>query len=334
MNRLYYLGKPDDGFGWGVANTNLVRELSRLCEVVVSTEPGKSYDGPVFVPVADAALNPLVRIAQAPRVLGYCFTEWPLTADAARNARQYDVLFAGSTWNAEKLRTAGIAQVETLIQGVDFERFKPLPPSDRESFVVFSGGKYEFRKGQDYVLAAMRQFMRQHDDAVLLAAWHNPWPQAIASMAQSRLIDPAKPFEGLPMDRVFPLQPMPNAEMPEVYAVAHVGLFPNRCEAGTNLVMCEFMACSRPVIATYAHGHRDVLDGEGPLRLTRGVHDAAGWFNADVGEIVAALEHAYGQRDELVRRGAQCRKLVEKLSWADCARKIVMAAFPRDAVAA
>lgn len=364
--KLYYLGQPSDGYGWGVANTNLVRELSKLCEVVVDTSNRTKFDAPVFVPISDSSLNPLRRVKRAPKVMGYCFTEWPLTEDAARNARQYDLIFAGSTWNTHKLKQAGINHVETLIQGVDFERFKPLPPSDRKGFVVFSGGKYEFRKGQDYVLRAMRHFMGHRKDAVLIAAWHNPWPQTMASMKSSWLIDHEKPFEGLLESRVIKVPAIRNEQTPEVYRMAHVGLFPNRCEAGTNLVMSEFMACARPVIATYAHGHKDVLkqtsektwidcpdceDGvdsggeycptcggdqiiqdeinpqPGPLLLDGGSYDSAGWFNTNVSDIIHQLEYAYQHRDELIQRGQQCRKLAEKLSWEDCARKVYEKAF-------
>lgn len=323
--KLYYLGQPSDGFGWGVANTNLVRELSKLCEVVVDTSSRTKFDAPVFVPINDAALNPLRRVKRAPKVMGYCFTEWPLTDDAVRNSRQYDLIFAGSTWNTHKLKQAGINHVETLIQGVDFDRFKPLPPSDRKGFVVFSGGKYEFRKGQDYVLRAMRHFMGHRKDAVLIAAWHNPWPQTMASMKSSWLIDHEKPFEGLPESRVIKVPAIPNEQTPEVYRMAHVGLFPNRCEAGTNLVMSEFMACARPVIATNAHGHRDVLNGEGPLNLSNGCYDSAGWFNTNVSDIIHQLEYAYQNREEMIQRGQKCRVLAEKLSWQACAEKIVAA---------
>ena len=325
--KLYYLGKAEDGFGWGIANTNLIRELSTLCELVVDNSSQSKFDAPVFVPVADSSLNPVRRIRSSPRTLGYCFTEWPLTDKAERNARQYDVLFAGSEWNTQKLLNAGIKQARTLVQGIDFERFKPMPPSDRKGFVVFSGGKYEFRKGQDYVLRAMRYFMQCRSDVVLVAAWHNPWPQSAASMKNSWLIDAAKPFDGLPLDRVVQIPAIPNEKTPDIYSLAHVGLFPNRCEAGTNLVMCEFMACARPVIATFAHGHKDVLSADSALLLEGGSYDPAGWFNTNTSDIIAKLEYAYAHREEMIERGLKCRQDAEKLSWKKCAEKIVEAAF-------
>jgi len=365
--KLYYLGEPGDGFGWGVANTNLVRALGEFCRVELAPRSREAFDAPIFVPVSAGDLKP-DRKWRAPRILGYCFTEWPLPLDSARNARIYDVLFAGSTWNADKLRAAGVRNVQTLIQGVDFARFTPKIPSQRAGFIVFSGGKYEFRKGQDYVLAAMKVFMRQRSDAVLLAAWHNPWPQSMLSMNKSWLIDPADPFQGLPEDRVIKLPAVPNIKTPAIYAQAHIGLFPNRCEAGTNLVMCEFMACQRPVIASYAHGHLDVFmhhasrithpaspyllttgsyDPAGwfnpelrdillsrvthpasPYLLTTGSYDPAGWFNPEVSDILFALEHAYQHRDQLVPRAEACRRQVELFTWRACAAKIFAAAFP------
>ena len=327
MKKLYFLGKPGDGYGWGVANTNLLRELGKLCQVILDTSSRAEFDAPVFVPVVDAALSPARRV-KAPRQIGYCFTEWPLNVNAAINAKRYDVLFAGSTWNTEKLKAAGIKQADTLIQGVDFERFKPQPVSERKGFVVFSGGKYEFRKGQDYVIAAMRHFMKVHGDVVLITAWHNPWPQTMDSMKSSWLVKHGNEFEGLPMDRVFQLPAMPNEKMPSIYAQSHVGIFPNRCEAGTNMVMCEYMATARPVIASYAHGHKDVLD-ETQYLCKNGDLDAAGWFNPPVSDFIHRLEQAYTNRDDLIAKGEQARKLVERFTWQDAAKKVCAAAFPQ-----
>ena len=332
--KLYFCGKPADGFGWGVANTNLIKALrARGVEIEIPDAGRRRFDAPVFTPITDSSLVPLQTVKSAPKVIGYCFTEWPITEEATKNARRYDLIFAGSTWNTQRLHAQGIANVETLIQGVDFDLFKPQPPSSRKGFVVFSGGKYEFRKGQDIVLSAMRHFMRQHADAVLIASWFNPWPQSEASMEKSWLINPKAPLDGLPEDRVLRLPAIANAKLPGIYAQAHVGVFPNRCEAGTNMVMTEFMACARTVIATNHAGHRDVLNGPGPFHVAPGSIDPAGWCNANVSDVIAALETAWEQRDALHERGEQCRKLVEHLTWDACAEKIVRAAFSGSSLA-
>ncbi len=334
---LYYLGTPEDGFGWGVANTNLVRALRNYCDVVPDTS-GTRFDHPVFVPIADHHLRPLRKV-RSPRVIGYAFTELPLPDGAHRTARQYDVLFAGSTWCAQRLIDAGCRNVHVLIQGIDHNRFKPhvgqaSSLSSPRPFVVFSGGKFEFRKGQDLVIAALRVFMSHRKDTVLIAAWHNPWPASISTMQNSWLIDLADPFAGLPpAPRVIELPPLRNDQMPEIYAKTDIGLFPNRCEAGNNMVMCEYMACARPVIATYATGHLDVFNvGQAsslsPYLLTTGTYDPAGWFNPEVCDIIAHLEHAYTHREDLAARGQACADLVKPLDWNSCAAQVFAAAFP------
>jgi glycosyltransferase involved in cell wall biosynthesis len=90
--------------------------------------------------------------------------------------------------------------------------------------------------------------------------------------------------------------------------------------------MCEFMACGRPVIASHAHGHKDVL-GPGAMLLASGALDPAGWFNPSVSDILYHLEWCYANRDKLADLGQQCRKNVEHLTWRACAEKIYKAAY-------
>ena len=344
--KLYYLGAPGDGFGWGVANKNLIRELAQLCDLELASRKRHKFDAPIFLPIDRPDLKPPVKY-RAPRVMGYAFAEWPLPPIAKHHATQYDIIFAGSTWCAQRIHACCSSRgdealtekskVRVLLQGIDHSLFSPHPPSERKGFTVFSGGKFEFRKGQDLVLAAMRIFMAAHSDVILICSWENQWAQSILSMKNSWLIDFEDPLRGLPEDRVIFLPPVPNEKMAALYAQSHIGLFPNRCEAGTNLVMCEFMACSRPVIATYATGHKDVF---GSLNLnlnpnlnlpsyllSNGQYDPAGWFNAEVSDIVSMLEHAYTHRSELEARGQACAELVQHLTWSQCAQQIVATAF-------
>lgn len=353
--KLFYCGNPGQNYGWGVCNTNLIKHLGKLCDLeVVDKKPTAKLDGAAFVPIVDYKMTPIFEGIKSQFTMGYCFTEAPLDDDSRRNAHQYDLIFAGSTWNKQRITDADIrVPCKVLIQGIDHELFKPQPPSERNKFVVFSGGKFEFRKGQDYVIAAMKQFMRVRQDAVLLTAWHNHWQSGKESMRWSWLVDHKNPLEGLPMDRVISCPLISHEKCPEIYAQSHVGLFPNRCEAGTNLVMCEYMACDRPVIATYATGHKDVLDYDcncfeffgskkpdpqcpncggnsfpSELLLTNGDYDPAGWFNPHVADIIAALEWAYTNREQLPGLGEACARMAKGLSWEKCAKQI-LAAIPK-----
>ncbi len=327
-NRLIFLGKPGDGFGWGVCNANLFNALKPLCDVELCTDEERNrFDDPVFCPVTDGGLRP-PRPIKCPRLIGYGFWEMPLTDAAQFNSNKYHHIFAGSSWCSARVKSAGQCEnVSPLVQGVDFERFTPQPWNERKGFRVFSGGKYEFRKAQDIVLAAMRIFMSQRTDAALIAAWHNPWPETMQSMNDSPLIDVEDPFKDLPKDRVFLIPPTPNEKMPAIYQQTDVGIFPNRCEGGTNLVMMEYMASGRPVIALAETGQADVLRGEGPLFLTSGSLDNAGWFHCDVSDVLVQLETAYQKRNELPNRGEACRTLIEPWTWERAARQVCEVAF-------
>ncbi len=83
-------------------------------------------------------------------------------------AKTFDLIVAGSSWNAEVMARHGVANVRTCLQGVDLSLFKPRSKTARFAgrFVVFSGGKLEYRKGQDLVVAAFKKFHARHPDAL------------------------------------------------------------------------------------------------------------------------------------------------------------------------
>ena len=85
-----------------------------------------------------------------------------------------------SRWNADMLKAKTRKRVEIIYEGIDHTLFRPGPRTgllDQSKFYIFSGGKVEYRKGHDLVLLAFKEFSRRHDDAVLVTAWHSPWPQ-------------------------------------------------------------------------------------------------------------------------------------------------------------
>src|SRR5262249_50882180 len=75
-------------------------------------------------------------------------------AEGRGRADQLSLIIAGSRWNEQVLRANGIVATTTVLQGVDTALFHPSPRTGRfrDRFVIFSGGKLEFRKGQDLVL--------------------------------------------------------------------------------------------------------------------------------------------------------------------------------------
>jgi glycosyltransferase involved in cell wall biosynthesis len=253
------------------------------------------------------------------------------------NARQFEIIFGGSSWNTRVLREHGLANMDTFLQGVDLELFAPARKLDDEKFVIFSGGKLEYRKGQDIVLAAFREFAKTHPDAVLAVAWNNPWPKSMADIVRSGLVEgvPEKTSDGTQgfsewagVNGISPEQfhdsgLVPNHLMPKLFSQVDVAVFPNRCEGGTNLVAMEAMASGIPCILSANTGHLDLIQDDNcyPLHQQGAVMptaDFAGtrdWGESDVAEVVECFERVYTDRTEARRRGEQATKFMQDWSW-------------------
>lgn len=263
----------------------------------------------------------------------------------------YDQVIAGSEWCRQLLLQNGVEKTTAIIQGIDPVIFNPYLNQKTlfpDRFVIFSGGKFELRKGQDIVIRAFKVLQDRYPDVMLVAAWHNPWVGPMATMANSKLIQFSKPDQsqsfldimkvtlqqaGIDLSRVLMLPSYPNAQMAQIYKNTDVGLFTNRWEGGTNLVLMEYMACGKPVIASYHTGHRDILTDsnarciytlkEQPLKFNHQVMST--WYEADLEETIAHLDWAYHHRDDLKPLGQQAASDLSQYTWAYAASQFIEA---------
>jgi glycosyltransferase involved in cell wall biosynthesis len=306
----------------------------------------------------DAHTNSVAHktIVEGTPSIGVAFWEHPSrTPEVAERLGNYPLIIAGSSWNQQILREAGAARVELVLQGVDTSHFHPAPKRDTfpGRFVVFSGGKLEYRKGQDLVLRAFRVFARHHPDALLLTAWASPWPElarGLGARGQSNdpLYDALDPpsftpdgqfdarswthANGIPDRQVFHCGSLPNQHMPRIYREADVALFPNRAEGGTNLVAMECMACAIPVILSANTGHLDLLQAYAVTSLSRQSTIAGetteGWGESNIDEIVAALESVYCNRETDKARAHQTAASIAHLTWTTQMDKLATLLLP------
>jgi glycosyltransferase involved in cell wall biosynthesis len=277
-----------------------------------------------------------------------------LTPDDVSRARQFPLIVTGSTWNQRVLAAYGITSVKTVHQGIDPALFHLAPTAGVMDgrFCVFSGGKLEFRKGQDIALAAFARFARRHPEALLVVAWHNPWPALVRSLDASPALGGPVPVgpdgsvdvagwvraAGVPAGQFLDLGAVPNASLPAVLREMDVAIFPNRCEGGTNLVAMECMACGVPTVLSANTGHLDLIDGDNCYVLQRqapltaecaGVADVPGWGESSVPELAEVLERVFSEKTEAVRRGRQGAETAGRLTWARTAAQMKQLVFDR-----
>lgn len=353
-----------DRHGWGIFGLNLALNLLRNgpCPPLLFTEPN-------FIGVPEEMVSRLREhlfyTAHTPDALkhtillhslGNAFIENKLTrhlrgranvafafyeeayfdASAIARANAWDRLLVGSSWNRDSCLQHGIPDVSFISQGVDTSHFYPGPkqglPSGR--FVVYSGGKLEYRKGQDLVLAAFKRFHASHPDSLLITAWQNRWFESARTIARSPLISKAPEQHsdgqirmvqwavenGIPEDAFIDLGWVSNARLPSILRETDLALLPSRCEGGTNLVAMETMACGIPCILSANTGHLDIIEGDSncyPLMEQRpcGEGPTEHWQESDIDEIVNKLEQAYTDSADRRRRSEAGANFMKSLSW-------------------
>jgi len=254
---------------------------------------------------------------------------------------QFTSVVAGSTWNGDLLRDAGVRNVSVNLQGIDPAIFHPAPRREifKNRFVIFSGGKMEFRKGQDIVLEAVRIFAQRHPETLLLNVWGNNWPssQSYQQFVHSPYFDAPPPpdatgklqltkwFEafGLGRQNIFAFPNYAHFKTPHLMREADVALFANRCEGGTNLVAMEAMACGIPTIISKNTGHLDIihegaclpLESQSRVTVSDPGFETAGWGESSVEEILEHLEFVYRNRSAAAEIGQAGARKMRELSW-------------------
>ena len=348
-NKMLYLGFPSNtNFGWEARKKYLHLELSKLIHVRELGEKnsnGKNISDKTFVALPDNNLLPVHKITGSD-TYGYTFFKNELTDKSLENGKDFTKIIAGSSWCKRKLEGIGISNTDVLIQGIDPQIFYP-GKIDRKNdlFVIFSGGKLELRKGHDLVLKAVKILQEKYNDIILINAWYNYSPDSMVSLSSSQYLNfeiKGKTWQefmsnlyninNLDAQRIFTLPLVPNNKMRDLYLKSDIGLFPNRCEGGTNLVMMEYMACGKPVIASYNSGHKDILTEVNSLSLNemkpyklfdKNDNLISDWEEPDLDEIIDKIEFAYNNRKHIKEIGKNAANDMKDFSWKNTAQKLL-----------
>jgi glycosyltransferase involved in cell wall biosynthesis len=305
---------------------------------VVAKTPGPrvDFDGTVIDPISQPDRPSRIF---GRRNIGRCIFDNANIANFEGHLGKFDALLCGSNWNADIIREQTGRAVKVIFEGIDPSLFCPGPRSgvmDPDKFYIFSGGKVEPRKGQDLVLRAFKEFSKRHDNAVLVTAWHSPWPKisvGFKGTLDAPLTLDDKGFvnikkwvtdNGIEPSRVVEIYNTPNQLMPTLLREMHVALQPSRAESCTNLPAMEAMACGVPVIVGDNTGMKDLITEDNCVRLcNQGMvpqaspnYSTAGWGESSVDEIVEALEMLYADQHRREAIGATgARWIREHRTW-------------------
>jgi glycosyltransferase involved in cell wall biosynthesis len=202
-------------------------------------------------------------------------------------------------------------------EGVDLSYFHPAPPSglfSEELFLVFSGGKVEFRKGQDIVLKAFKAFSEGKSNVRLVTAWQTNF-KGVGSGFQGLLDTPLTEGErgldvrrwgadnGINPELIVNLGALRQADVALILREMDCAVQVSRCEGGTNFVAMEAMASGVPTILSAVAGHLDIVDYPNAIPVRPGPSVVAiegcgtdGWGEAPVDDVAHELERLYVQK--------------------------------------
>jgi glycosyltransferase involved in cell wall biosynthesis len=301
--------------------------------------PPGALDCPVVANLANnlEGTNRFVADGAEHNVAIAVFENSRISAAGLEEAKCVRTWITGSQFNARILRDHGISNPHVILQGVDTSLFFPGPRTELwgNQFLIFSGGKLEYRKGQDLVIAAVRAFRQRHPETILVFAWHNAWPLTITELPVGGIVNDLPPvhsdgrIEIAPwlrrygVDLFLDLGSPLNWQMPTMLRDMDVAIFPSRAEGATNFAAMECLACGIPTILSANSGHLDIISDEicyplrsqKPARPTGFFPDVDGWGESSVDEIVETLEGVYQNREKARRRAAAGVEAMRKISW-------------------
>lgn len=328
------------------ALTPALAKSNQFSTQILKGASGLHLPFPLIDPLGNG-LNPLNTTRGKPTI-GRCIFEDTRLESLDRKLSKYDALLTGSHWNCRLLEQHTSLPIEVIHEGVDVSLFHPGPRSGlfkSDRFHVFSGGKIEYRKGQDLVLKAFSIFAKRHQDAVLVTAWQSPFgqfskgfqgilaqPLEMASDGRTLDIRGWAVRNGLEAHQVIDVGNVPNAQMPNVLREMDCTVQVSRAEACTNLPVKEAMACGLPVIVGRNTGMLDLItnknclaiDADRPVESRWANMGTEGWGECDVDALVEAMEKLYADSELRLQIGVQASRWIidNKRTWTDHAQTL------------
>lgn len=146
-------------------------------------------------------------------------------------------------------------KLHMLRNGVDLQRFQPLPQAEARAAIghhgqplLLSVGNLVALKGHELCIDALAELTPSFPGARLLIAGAGPLRESLLRHAQARRV----------ADRVHLVGAVPNTELARWYSAADCLLLPSSREGWPN-VLLEAMACGTPAIGTAVGGVPEII---------------------------------------------------------------------------
>lgn len=330
--------------GWGVCSVNLAKELCKKHKIkyvsdelidqfkynalshtfftsikYLNLEFLKTQKDHPIIQAIQHDLSPYLGYLSGSKKIAITFADREIPKDLIKKANDhYDHIIAGSEWCRKLLQQQNVNSI-VVHQGIDPLLFNSSRKDKNfflDDFLIFSGGKFEERKGQDVLIKAYKVIQDRYPDVKLVCSWYNAYTGKYGKEELEKA--------GVDLNRVIFIPLLTNNNMVEIYQNTDIGVFPSRCEAGTNLVMMEYMACGKPAIASVKTGQKDLITKRNGLTLQAKsdclLRDESGkvisvWEEPDPDHLIELLDWSYNNRDKIENFGTEAAKTMSKKTW-------------------
>lgn len=358
----YNLVATVNQLGYGVVGSGLLRGLSELGYEVALWPLGPCESGQEDAVLINKAIGraafydadaPCLRLyhpfdmalfaGRGPR-LGYTFFETTtLRSMEFHQLRSLDKVFVPSRWARDILERNGIPASSILVAppGVDTRVFdsrltKTVAP--HKSTTILNVGKWEYRKGHDFVLKAFERAFREDDDVHLIMACYNPlkvpgFDGPAVSEQFARLYRSSSLASKM---TIIDGRLRTQQEVASLMAAADIGFFPSRAE-GWNLPAAEMAAMGKQLVLTDYSAHTEFAHDACACLIDIDSYEKAydgAFFHGDVGEWAHLGEKQLTQAADILRDlherkqtgnllPLSTQSFVTKYTWKNTARYVV-----------
>lgn len=347
------LSAPINSTGYGVASSNIVKELYHLNNNIflfpignITVDNQENYD--LFKTVLNSSKSfdinaPFIKIwhqfdlaSHIGRGKYYAFPFFEL--DTLNETEKIhlsipDTIFVSSKWAKEVLKNNNIkTDIEVIPLGVDTKIFDPNNTHrfnfrNPDKYIFLNIGKWEVRKGHDILLELFSNaFPYQQDVELWLLASENT-----NSYSNKEELDKWKKMYKNPRIKLFDGADN-HRDIASLISNCDCGLYPSRAE-GWNLELLETMAMNKPVIATNYSAHTEYCNANNAFlvdipetekaidgKAFQGQGNWAKIASKEKDQIIDYMRYVYNNR---INTNASGLITAQKYSWSETAKSII-----------
>jgi phosphatidyl-myo-inositol alpha-mannosyltransferase len=167
-----------------------------------------------------------------------------------------DIFTAVSSAAASYVETLTKEPINIIPNGIDLDRFKPMPKKPSKKKTIFFIGRLEKRKGIKYLIQAFGLLHEQHKDVQLIIGGNGVDRQKLEKLVKDLNI-PDVSFIGF----------VPEADKLKLISDADIFCSPAIYGESFGIVLLEGMALGTPMVAGNNPGYEGVMTGRGRLSL-------------------------------------------------------------------